>query len=484
MMNRGLYNQNVINRYNFLIGGVGSIGVCLLAIFPTSSVLFMSVLLLGVIISFYGYIQQVSQTHYIKLGALTNFSIGFGYCLSTLGFALSNGTFNSADIVIFVAGYPDWFAANAALESIGYSLCIIVSTQLLLLFVDIWIPKIYTGDWRSTFEKSSSRLLLFIINLMMFYAFLTQQIGVGGIILTSENTVTPLAALSALLIPACLPLSINLAEKKRFWMLNSICLFIILVFMGRRFIWFSLLITPIVFSGFGVRFNYRMLLKLLPWIGLVFLILYFAFLFFVGLRLSMWELGEDASIFDIFQNAINIFIQGDLTQINQYIQDTTAGRSLIIYYLGIMITASDGNYNMPLYGDGVVLGFLQSIPKIFYPQKIYLPPDIESFSHIRAGIPYFDGPDTIIVSGFIDFGILGALIYPIIKIFIYAFFYKAILKISPKNSFVPIVMILIIISSIFYIEQSITMSIGVIRDGCVFFVVTSLMLIIWKLFER
>jgi hypothetical protein len=78
----------------------------------------------------------------------------------------------------------------------------------------------------------------------------------------------------------------------------------------------------------------------------------------------------------------------------------------------------------------------------------------EEFVHPAFGFSVFDGPNTIMTVGLNDFGIAGAIIYPVMLVLIYGFFLKIIFRYFPSVLFQMVVFRLIY--QLFYVEQSLS----------------------------
>jgi hypothetical protein len=111
---------------------------------------------------------------------------------------------------------------------------------------------------------------------------------------------------------------------------------------------------------------------------------------------------------------------------------------------------------MPAFGAELLYSVQMTIPSVLMPGKAAaLPPAPEYLTHPRYGIPIFDHPGSILVTGFDDFGFLGVLIYPLSVVLLYGWFNK-FLRSALKNSPIRLFVLFTLLFQLLYIEQSLT----------------------------
>ncbi len=109
---------------------------------------------------------------------------------------------------------------------------------------------------------------------------------------------------------------------------------------------------------------------------------------------------------------------------------------------------------MPAFGAEFVYSVQMAIPSILMPGKVgAMPAAPEALVHPRYGIPVFDGPNSVLVAGFDDFGFLGALVYPLFVVLLYGAFYRS-LRTFVRDQPIRLFVLFTLLFQLLYIEQA------------------------------
>jgi hypothetical protein len=106
-----------------------------------------------------------------------------------------------------------------------------------------------------------------------------------------------------------------------------------------------------------------------------------------------------------------------------------------------------------------------AVPSVFFPEKTdVLPANPEALTHPIYGIPIQDLANSVLVTGYNDFGFVGALVYPVGVAILYSQLTRAVKAVAPVAP-VFVFIALILLFQLFFIEQSFTSVVVNVRNG-------------------
>lgn len=380
-------------------------------------------------------------------------SILLGYGVGSAIYLVSFSTIHAAD-------YQRWLQQGFLFDQRGLSIALAAS---LLAASVLYVRAIYerSFDFHSALAhldtRKSERLVWLGLGLIIF-ALMKGDLRFQGALVAATTGLSPIGALADLMVTGLVPYTLllvtgNRPRAKRV-LLIGICLFLIVVLamLHRRYIIYALVLAAISLRmrGFRIRTK-RGLVAFLGFSVVAIFVLYWGFKFFMAMRLAGWELGDDVGLLDQIRATLSMLGSHQASIVQQRLAQNVASRPFILSYLAGLMDISSAH--MPSLGSEFLYSLQVAVPSVFMPGKsLYLPHAPEDFIHPLYGISVFDGPNSILVAGYDDFGFLGALIYPLIMVILYGAFFRAvqiIVRARPLQLFV----LFILLFQLFYIEQ-------------------------------
>jgi hypothetical protein len=202
----------------------------------------------------------------------------------------------------------------------------------------------------------------------------------------------------------------------------------------------------------GYNFTKRELAIAVGFSVLAGVVLYWGFNFFMAMRLAAEsEPGGDASVLELGRAALSQLSGAQASVVRGQLAENVGSRPFILSYLAGLMEISSSR--MPAFGAELFYSLQMAIPSVLMPEKVaVLPPEPEYVVHPRYGIPVFDGANSALVTGFDDFGFLGALVYPLGVAVLYGWFNKA-LRAVVRDSAIRLFVLFAILFQLLYIEQ-------------------------------
>jgi hypothetical protein len=427
----------------------------LLFVFPNSEIIFIVSAFGASVCGLHGLFLLISQPALLKLFNIMPVSLLLGYPIGTVINTLNNYISTaSMDIT------QNLFDLSYGKDDISLALLLVLIASILLFELAR-----FEAPLDSTFvtwlkrETNASGKYIVISAAIVFAAYWAGQVGYMGVRPGESGEVSLLGAIAFLLVPPYLPITaceIIRARSLRYRVLLILIFFLFLlssVLFGRRVFLYSLITTLIGLSISGFRISkipYKRWLTIAVGVPGLFVLIFFGFIFFFSLRLTIDSVGNEVPMIELFHNA-NEIIQGDSPELYSQLSSNLTERPFILSYLA-GIVAAQKTYS-PLWGQEVSYAFQIAIPSVLFPNKLLtLPKMQEEFVHPAFGFSVFDGPITIMTAGLDDFGIAGAIIYPAILVIIYGVFLKIIFRYISSELFQLVLYRLIF--QLFYVEQS------------------------------
>jgi hypothetical protein len=429
----------------------------LLFVFPNSEIIFIITTLAASACGLYGIFLLISQPRLIKLFNVMSVSLLLGYPIGSI--------INTLDTYFSTASADptkNVFDLSYGRDDISLALLLVlVASVLLFELARFEAPLVSTFRNRLKRDTDASGKYIVISATIVSAAYWAGQIGYMGIKTGEFGEVGILGAIAFLLVPPFLPITaseIIRARSLRYRILMILIFslfFLSSVLFGRRVFLYSLITTFIGLSISGFRlpkYSFKRWLTVGVGVPALFILVYFGFIFFFALRLSIDAVGYEAPMIELLYNAKEV-VQGDSPNLIAELSSNIKERPFILSYLAGFVAAQK-TYS-PLWGQEVVFAFQTAIPSLLFPHKLHLLPKMqEEFVHPAFGFSVFDGPNTIMTAGFNDFGIPGAILYPILLVLIYGFFLKIIFRYLHFVLFQLVVFRLIY--QLFYVEQSLS----------------------------
>jgi hypothetical protein len=451
----------------------------ILFLFSDSATAFVVAALIGAAVGLWGLYFLLKHPTLIRFANVLGISLLLGYALGTSTSALasfiSQGRFDPT---------ANEFGLLYRQADISYSLMFVVIASVLLFIVGaVERPVFSTKPSPQDFTSPKTKFLLLVSTAIVLGAFALGDLDYMGTAVSATGNITALGALSQLLAPVLLPLTIVciLQEKSRVprvIYIVLVCVIALALFpLGRRVLIYSLVTCLFAFVISGKRLSVRDSRKWL-WIGigapmlLGFIVV--GFYFFFALRLTVDTLGPGHSLPERVTYTLRV-LQVGANNLGPELASNVASRPFILSYLAGVYAAT--NHHSLLMGQEVTYAMQNAVPSLLFPNKTsLLPAAQENFIHPALGIPVFDGPQSIVTAGLDDFGVLGLLGYPIVLALLYALVRRAITRSIPPVLYYLVVFRLLY--QLLYVEQSLSgMFTTGLRDLAL---ITLVLLLLWK----
>ena len=348
----------------------------------------------------------------INFTRLASIGIGIGYLLPVLTYSVAAGS----DALIFGNGGLIAYSYTSLSDAVAITGLVICTLHMASTIE----PPIATVSWRAAL--GSKEAVAFCLAAFAFQTalFLTGNLGFSGVQFDESgrasflshvfvNFTPTLAALSAGVF-YCSPKRSNAVRI----LVGAVLLasLVLCVMLSRRHFMYSIFLILIVLGGSGFRIRARSIVSILPVAMLAAAMSYVAFFGFIAMRIAAWSLSPESGTWEIVTEAFRLWSTGDMASVIDYASETTTNRQFTIWYLAATIEAV--MHKGPSWGIDVYISFLANIPSALFPQKAEIVPQfIEIATHKFLNFPIFDAPNTLLVSGYFDFGFLGAILYPL-----------------------------------------------------------------------
>jgi hypothetical protein len=398
----------------------------ILLFFSDSALLFDLTALIASTIGLRDLYRLVKHPDTIRFSSTLAISILLGYGLGSLIYLISHATLYAAD-------YQEWAHQGLRFYQSGLSQALaasLLASSVLYLWAGIERPA-YTSLAVDALTGVKSERFVWLGVVVTMLAVYAGEIGYMGTITNESGNVSALGSLARLIIPPLVPYTFlliacqrNVAKKVALGV-AVILLVATLFVLGRRLLLYAFVLSAVALGMHGYRLTRRVVAVATAYslIGLV--VLYYGFNFFIALRFSVNELGSDASLAQLIGSALVKLGGSEASIVSDALANNIGSRPFILSYLGGLMEI-DSNQT-PMYGGELLYSLQMAIPSLLMPGKTnFLPRSPEVLVHPLYGIPIFDGPNSFLVTGFDDFGLIGAIIYPLAIIWFFSFFYKAL----------------------------------------------------------
>ena len=362
------------------------------------TIFFISVVI-GSFIFLYNFSKLFHSLSYFKLSNLLNISYLGLYVVSTLIVLFLNSEYELTNISLF--------GINYSINSLCIALGSIYLVSIFLKTISIFERATYLEFTINDMFINNTKLLLIIILIIILTGIFTNVLVMNSTLNLdySEPEANIIGGFGILLASILLPLSLFASRSLIFKnilliLFLAFSFLIVLMVLGRRAIVVESFIGLILYKNI-INKNFIFNFVKIFYVSLIFILIS---IFVLVIRNS------DSSIVNSPLSTINGALasmssrdlyDGTLVNIRE--------RPFALSYVAELITVTSDR--SPLLGQELDFALNSSTPKFFNPDKSYLPLNSESFIHPQLGIPIFDGPNSLITSGYNDFGYLGIFIY-------------------------------------------------------------------------
>jgi hypothetical protein len=441
---------------------------CLL-FFQGSTLLYLLAVIVASIIGLLDLFRMVWRPVTIRFCVVLAVGILLGYGLGSAIYLISNQSIDSTQ-------FQYWALFGLLFNQEGLSFALsacLIAAAILYLCGDFERP-IYSTTWLKHFDETRSEIPVWLGVAATILALYAGDIGYMGAFVSTTNNISPLGALDKLILPPLAPYLVLLitgnrsARKKVVLLIALLFVFGVLFVIGRRNLLYALVLSGVAWRmREGTAATRRAALSA-GFAVVAGTILYWGFNFFMALRLSVAQLGREAGLMDLMQSALANLTDARATVVQQALAENVGSRPFILSYFGGLAGISNGN--TPTLGSEFLYAVQTCIPSILLPWKASsLPPSPEYLIHPLYGLPVFDGPNSILVAGFDDFGYVGAVIYPMLLAMLYCWYYSAYR--STRDATIKLFVAFALMFQLLYIEQDLSESFVILRNLIIIFFV-------------
>jgi hypothetical protein len=333
------------------------------------------------------------------------------------------------------------------------------------------------------FASLKTKLLLLTLATLVVVAYALGELGYMGTTVALTGNITPLGALSGFVAPVLLPLTVLCLtqERSRVWRAIFVVLLCVtalaLIPLGRRVLLYSVVLALFAFGVSGARLRLRRPYRwLLIGIGVPLLLGFtsLGFYTFFALRFTGDALGPGYSFTQRVTYTIRVLRYG-ASRVTPGFTEDVGSRPFILSYLAHLYAAEADH--SPLWGQEVAHAVQSAVPSVLFPDKAaLLPAAPEDFVHPAFGMPVFDGANTIVTAGLDDFGVVGALGYPLVLVLLCVFVRR--LSAGRLPPLIYHFVIFRMLYQVLYVEQTLSGMVTVAFRELI--LATLLLLVMWK----
>lgn len=435
----------------------------LLLLFSGSVLLFAAVVILASGIALLDLSRLILRIDRIRLSFTFAVSILLGYGLGSAVYLISHRTMDATQ-------YQYWAPQGLLFDQQGLATALAASLlAAAVLYVRATIERpVYSSAILHSLAGPKAERLVWLGAAVALLALYAGDIGYMGAVVRDTGHVSPVGVIANLMVPALVPYTLLLITDKRplakrLMLVTAFALLIGVTFVqGRRYLLYVLVLSAMALHMRGYRFTRRGLVIGAAFFVIAALLLYFGFNFFMALRLTVEELGRNASLSELIRAALSQMSGTQASQVQEHLVENVTSRTFILSYLAGLMGVSSAR--MPALGAEFLYSVQMVVPSILMPGKVAaLPSAPEALVHPLYGIPAFDGPSSALVAGFDDFGFLGALIYPLGVVLLFGWFNKFV-RAAVWDAPIRLFVLFALLFQLLYIEQAFASVFVTLRD--------------------
>lgn len=435
----------------------------LLLLFSQSALLFAAAVVLASGVALLDLSRLILRTDRIRLSFTLAVSILLGYGLGSAIYLISYRTIDATQ-------YQYWALQGLLFDQEGLATALAASLlAAAVLYVRAAVERpVYSNVTLDSLASPKAERLVWLGVAVAVLALLAGDIGYMGAFVSDSGNVSPVGALANLMVPPLVPYTLLLiADKrplaKRLMLVAALVLLVgLTLLLGRRYLLYVLVLSAMALQMRGYRFTKRGVVIGAGFFVVATLLLYFGFNFFMALRFAERELGGDASLLELVRGALSQLSDTQARLVQERLAENTASRPFILSYLAGLMGISSAR--IPAFGAELLYSVQMTIPSILMPGKVAALPSMqEELVHPLYGIPVFDGPSSVLVTGFDDFGFLGALVYPLGVVLLFGWFNKFV-RTAVRDAPIRLFVLFALLFQLLYIEHAIGAVFAALRN--------------------
>jgi hypothetical protein len=334
---------------------------------------------------------------------------------------------------------------------------VLLATALLYCFGEIFEKPVFGREFHFSIDPRT-RALVYAGTLAMLAGFATHAMGFQGAT-TVEGHLNPVGAfLSWLYIPltAIAVAAFLTAPERRAKVLCGVAsgvLLLMLAILGRRIALYTAVEILLVLRFTSYRWRSGAVRKILVVAGLGAVIIATSLMFML-LRIAGWSAfnSKQVTVTKRLELAHKMVQRGNAYALAT--SRTTGNLQTRTFVLGFLSSVLEGSSRTrPAFGEDVIKEAENAIPSFLYPDKDRYFSE-EQLVDQQFGYSFADEANSILTAGGTDFGLLGAIIYPLLLVIFMRIIYDIVAK------FFGVVPLMFIALSLIYIFLQTEINLG------------------------
>ncbi|WP_131991335.1 hypothetical protein [Acidipila rosea] len=350
---------------------------------------------------------------------------------------------------------------------------ILTSSAVLYCVGEVFEKPVLGEDFRIVID-GRSYFLIVAGTAWIILAYITGRLTFGGVASDVSQRYDPISALLFWIITPlfaytmCVAFNSGSRIQKVVTLVCMLIQFAALIPLGRRFLTFSVL-TGIFALRMGrrkVRLNFAgKVIVVAIFIG----IFSFTSILFYYLR-SVNGSNAQVSFVERVQLAMELKESRNSSEVLSVLQYNVERRTFILGYLSDLLDATGKQH--PAMGHDFMLQIKRVIPSTIWSGKDEVIGVLEeSLANYYLGFSYIDEANSILTAGALDFGVIGALLYPLLLCLVLRSYLEIVGNAVPR--LVAPILVLAIVGLLFEVENELSIYFLNMRDGLAFAVLLS-----------
>ena len=412
--------KNVLNRQylinmNYLSSSLVQLLYCgfLLLAIPDSAMMFFAISLAMSIVAGNNVLNYIKKPFDICFFDFFATSILLAYALSTLITQVKIYSLKSVD----VARYFDLGQSSLSIALAGVSFA-----SAALIGLSRLLPTPLRLPIFNRQQLNEGLFVILFVAISSIYCVKTGLMAFQGLMFTDSEhpSISPFASMVSFALAPAGIMAMFMASGRyevsqlNRWVLYALAatLWLVTFTQGRRLLVYLALLY-LIFYAFDAsgRFVWK---KKLIFTMVVGFIAYFGIKLFFAFRVAGWDAPGKQDAIQLLHSAIDILSHPSKYDFDYLLSETSLERPFVIKYFSQIIDKT--SFEKWMFGEAMFATLLFSIPSALIGSKAFKID--EELIHPRIGLPIIDEANTILTTGFSDFGWFGMIIYPVIVLLV------------------------------------------------------------------
>lgn len=430
------------------IGGAwasSGLAACILltfcALFGTvyaSAAVFTVVVVVGTAIACWGWAALLLNPQMIRFSWLLGCGLLFEYSFGS-AFATALVWYQNE------MSLADYFTRSQSALSGSYA--VVLVAVLFLIIIGCFEPPVLK-EWVAFPIGARERRLVFAGSMVVVAAVVTGQFGYMGVVFNAKpsdaaGALPILGTLAVWLCPGLMAYTtLVITRSKGFWvrlpLIGAVFIQLVALLLADRRAFAYGMSTSLIACGVGWCDQKRSVAKRLTLIAIALTLSVAGMAAFHSLRVSINIMSgwgqKDVSLRATAEDAVSRMVDDRSAEVRAGVLENVKWRGFILDYLSDLYAALP--YVRTMDGGVVLYSLRVATPSVVYPEKTRTLQASrgmeEGLVNPHFGLPVQDRANTVLTSGISDFGVLGALGYPVVLAIAYSWLIRRTRRIFPK----------------------------------------------------